>query len=598
MKKEQPESPGTFRKIGLGGAVAVALAALAGIGVSVLASDSGPVPAGGNKLAADRPAPAAAAPVALASPAAAPAAAAPFPAMSMPGMLQAALPATPADQSNARAQAEAARKARLAEYEKIEMAADFVPASADGSTDNPPFARIRLPEFSNGGQAIALLGKDLPAVAAWYGMSADALSHLLLTDNSVHLDRKGRIVHIDEGVPGTAAGSTATAATVSASTAPYPLDQTFKLHTKPDSTRVLFLDFNGQGQYPAFSLDGTPATFSDAERLLIQKAWLRVAEDYAAFDVDVTTEAPAVPSGKIGATVLITPQSSTAGGYAYLNSFTRFAPGAATAFCFPNNLANSEKPIGECISHELGHTLGLQHQGTAGSAYYGGQGDGLTGWAPIMGVSYYKNLSQWAKGEYKGATNKEDAYAVMSRQGLKPRTDDHGNSIALASALTSVSANGYANLSGSGVIESPLDTDMFGFAAGAGQLTLKVAAASLGADLDVALQLFDASGKLLASGNPATELDAGISVLLAQPGMYYLSVKGSGKGDPLTTGYSNYGSIGRYSISGTAALTSYAAAAAPVVVVVKASSSVGTGTPAVKFDGSASTAAGATKGRP
>ncbi|MET3131361.1 hypothetical protein AAKU55_001623 [Oxalobacteraceae bacterium GrIS 1.11] len=517
--------------------------------------------------------------------------ASPAPLPTPSGARQQSLPALALVPARASA-AVADSKARLADYEKMEMAADFVPASADGATDNPPFAHISLREFSSGQRAIDLLGRDLAPVANWYGMTADSLSHLLLTDSSVHLDRKGRIVHIDEGIAAgaTAAGAPTVATGVTTVASPFPLDQTFLLHSKADSSRVLFLNFKGQGANPSFSLDKSPATYSDAERLMIQNIWLRVVEDYAAFDVDITTEAPAIPAGKIGATVLITPQSSTAGGYAYLNSFAKFAAGAAPAFCFPNNLANSEKPIAECISHEAGHTLGLQHQGNAASAYYGGQGDGITGWAPIMGVSYYKNLSQWAKGEYSGANNKEDAYAVMLRQGLHPRADDHGNTIATASALLSKSANGLANLSASGVIETPTDVDMFSFVAGSGPLSLKVAAAAIGADLDVSLELLDASGKVLASANPLAELNAGISVNIALPGTYYLSVKGTGNGDPLKTGYSNYGSIGQYSISGTAALV----VITPPTLTVKASASRGSGSLAVAFSGAATAASGAT----
>lgn len=30
---------------------------------------------------------------------------------------------------------------------------------------------------------------------------------------------------------------------------------------------------------------------------------------------------------------------------------------------------------------------------------------GANGWAPIMGVGYYQELTQWSKGEYAGANN-------------------------------------------------------------------------------------------------------------------------------------------------------------------------------------------------
>ena len=46
------------------------------------------------------------------------------------------------------------------------------------------------------------------------------------------------------------------------------------------------------GDAPAWRLDGDAATFNDAERDAIQSIWQRVAEDYAPFDVDVTTAGP------------------------------------------------------------------------------------------------------------------------------------------------------------------------------------------------------------------------------------------------------------------------------------------------------------------
>jgi len=456
-----------------------------------------------------------------------------------------------------------------------EMPADFIPANAEGSTDNAPFGRIFLPALSNGQQAIDALGRDLPAVAAWYGKSSGELAELLRTDATVYVDRKGRLLFVDSGVPPVAAsmnadthasasaarpavmeaGDVATVGVPSTSGAPFPLDQTFALHSRSSSSRVIFLNFKGEGSKPAFSLDKVPGTFNDAEKAMIQKIWLRVAEDYSPFDVDITTEAPASVTGKTGVTILITNQTSDAGGYAYLNSFSALKVSPAPAFCFQNKLANAEKPIAECVSHELGHTLGLHHQSTASVTYYGGAGDGETGWAPIMGVSYYKNLTQWAKGEYAGATNTEDAYAVMKKQGLAPRADDHGNTADKADPLVRKETNGLANLSSTGVIETPTDVDVFSFVAGAGDLNLAVTPSNWSGNLDVALELRDAGGKTLGTSNPATTLGASITTRITTPGTYYLFVKGTGKGDPRNGGYSNYGSIGQYSVTGTAALT-------------------------------------------
>jgi hypothetical protein len=66
-------------------------------------------------------------------------------------------------------------------------------------------------------------------------------------------------------------------------------------------------------------------------------------------------------------------------------------------------------------SHEAGHNVGLGHDGTASVGYCQGHG----AWAPIMGVGYYRGISQWSKGEYAGANNTEDDHAVIGSHGSR-----------------------------------------------------------------------------------------------------------------------------------------------------------------------------------
>ena len=92
-------------------------------------------------------------------------------------------------------------------------------------------------------------------------------------------------------------------------TAPFPLEDTFFLHSVPGATKTIYLDFDGfltrNTQWnidfslpniltPAFDLDGDLLTFSDSERYSIQSIWERVAEDFRPFKVDVTTEDPGI----------------------------------------------------------------------------------------------------------------------------------------------------------------------------------------------------------------------------------------------------------------------------------------------------------------
>ena len=475
----------------------------------------------------------------------------------------------------------------------------------------PPFPQLTLPDRASGGQrAIDSLGTRLPEVAAWYGKSADEFKAMLLKDRTLRLDRRGRLFVVDEldqPLPATPAPAASTGA-LDGSLA--PLEQTFLLHSRPGAKRTIHLNFKGatltntawngsSGSITAlpFDLDGMPYSFSTAELQRIQYIWQRVAEDYSAFDVDVTTEA--VPLDQItrsgsadtvfGTTVLITQRTGvyncSCGGVAYVGIFDDTSDFHKPALVFYDALGSgNEKYVAEAISHEAGHNMGLGHDGYSGGGYYQGHGSGATGWAPIMGVGYYQSLVQWSKGEYATANNVQDDYAVMQSNGLPLRADDHGNTAGTATVLSGAGSNGVTDLSASGVIERPTDVDTFAFSAGAGTATFSIAPAARSANLDAWVTLRDAAGTLLASVNPVDALGASFSVTLPSAGAYYLSVQGAGKGDPLGTGYTNYGSVGHYGVSASVPASG---SQAPVGVIT-ASTLRGTAPLTVSFSGAGS----------
>jgi hypothetical protein len=371
------------------------------------------------------------------------------------------------------------------------------------------------------------------------------------------------------------------------------LAHTFFLHSSPTATKTIYLDFNGHTttrtswnnrlsgislETPAFSTDADTSKFSDAELERIQYIWQRVAEDFAPFNVDVTTEhlgeeALANAGGKDtewGTRVAIGGSNKDwygggAGGVAYINVFGMASAGPA--FVFAQNLGNGgEKYVAEAISHEIGHTLGLCHDGCPPAAYYKGHGGkGKTGWAPIMGIAYDKPVSQWSKGEYSGANMQQDDIETIAsaRNGFGFRPDDFGDTIAHAKPLTGPS------LSQFGIITTRKDTDCFAFTTGAGKINISIASATeawvrdAAADsysstvlvgrspnLDIAAMLYSADGTLIATSNPPNGLSANFGNKLAA-GTYYLMIDGVGFGDPLTNGYSDYGSLGGYLVSGS-----------------------------------------------
>jgi PKD repeat protein len=442
----------------------------------------------------------------------------------------------------------------------------------------PAFPQLNLPERKSQGQrAIDLLGERLPDVAAWYGKSPNEFRALLLQDRRLKIDQRGRLFVEDEleaPLPVTPASS---AASGSLTGTLAPLDQTFLLHSRPGASRTIYLNFRGaqisntawNGSASTltalpFDTDGIPYSNSTAELERIQYIWQRVVEDYAPFDVDVTTELP--PADRLtrsgstdtvfGTTVVITSRSGvyscSCGGVAYIGIFDDTSDYYKPALVFYDALgAGNEKYVAEAISHEAGHNMALLHDGYSGGSYYSGQGSGVTGWAPIMGVGYYQPLVQWSKGEYATANNVQDDYLVMSNNGLPLRADDHGSTLATATPLSGASASGITPLATEGVIERPSDVDVFSFASGAGTLSFNLAPAARAANLDALIELRNDAGTLLASANPVDALAAALSWTAPSAGTYYLSVQGVGKGDPLTTGYTDYGSLGQYALTGS-----------------------------------------------
>ncbi len=472
-----------------------------------------------------------------------------------------------------------------------------------------PFPSFELPDRSQGDRAISRLANRLPDVAAWYGMSVPQFTRLMREDRTAWLDRKGRVLFQEEiQLPLQTVTSPLTADPLSPSLEPY--DQTFRLHSRAGARRTVYLNFvgatltntawNSNGNTITampFDLDGVPYSFSNAELERIQYIWKRVAESYSLFDVDVTTEPP--PADKLtrssssddtfGTTVLITQRSfysCSCGGVAYLSVFDDVGDFYKPALVFYDALGGgNEKYVADAIAHEAGHNMGLGHDGTSTSGYYTGHGSGATGWAPIMGVGYYQQLVQWSKGEYAGANNTQDDYVVMQNTGLPIRPDDHGDAIAAATAMPSSTANGVTTFSGSGVIERQSDVDFFSFAAGAGSVTVNVSPAPRGPMLDALATLRNSAGSILATSNPTESLPATLTANITTPGTYYVSVDGVGKGDPLTAGFTDYGSVGQYVVS----VTTQATASQPPTAVLSATPTSGTAPLTVNFNAAGST---------
>lgn len=350
-----------------------------------------------------------------------------------------------------------------------------------------------------------------------------------------------------------------------------PLADTFTLESNPDADKTIYLDFLGgdytnsawgnQGVVKPFSMDSDATTnFSDTELTNIQAIWQSVAEDYAAFDVNVTTRdlgADALNRSSsadsvYGVPVVITDRNNWqdanhAGGVAYVGSFANVEDHVRRpAWVFTTGVY-PWKGVAEAAAHEAGHTLGLSHDGTSSTGYYGGSNP----WAPIMGVGYYQPITQWSTGEYADANNKQDDISIIaSYTGL--RADDFGDTAALATSLGDGATT-------RGRIGTRADVDAFKFLAGR-TTKLTVSSPSYSPNLDVKVTILDSAGKVVATLDPASAytsrsaasgLDATWDLTLGSiVDSYTALVDGVGHGDPAVAGgYSDYASLGEYQIS-------------------------------------------------
>src|SRR6185369_9271555 len=100
-----------------------------------------------------------------------------------------------------------------------------------------------------------------------------------------------------------------------------------------------------------------------------------------------------------------------------------------------------------------------------------------------------------------------------------------------------------------GVTSGNNDVDFYVFTVGAGVVSINASPASVSPNLDILLQLLDSAGTVVASSNPDTDLNAAVTYAAAT-GTYYIKIQGTGRGVVLADGYSSYGSIGHYSLSG------------------------------------------------
>jgi hypothetical protein len=333
------------------------------------------------------------------------------------------------------------------------------------------------------------------------------------------------------------------------------------LPSAPANTPTILLDFDG------YAVSGTSwnyngpfvcqaATLSTAQ---ITEIFNRVAEDYRPFKINITTEdakynaAPATKRMRVLLTITSSWYGNGAGGVSFIGSFTW---GDDTpCFVFTALLNNNVKFIAEAASHEAGHSLGLYHQAVYDancnyvSDYNSGTGSGEIGWAPIMGVGYYRNFTIWHTGPNPDGCNQIQSdldIITAAANGITYRTDDHNSGFSQATIETFTNNQFTAQ----GIIERNTDQDMFKFTMPAmGRFVLNaipynVGTGNSGSDLDMQVTLFNNAQTQLNVYNPGTLLSSVVDTVL-NAGTYYFRVEG--KGNMYAPAYA---SLGSYSLQG------------------------------------------------
>lgn len=424
-----------------------------------------------------------------------------------------------------------------------------------------------------GQDAIDMLGDQFNNVAATLHYDPATLKHRLLTDSTYRIDKNGKLFVAEEIPSNKSLYSQNTLSTMPFNGNPYTL------HSKKGSSKVIYIDTNGFNpvgtvwgsvNYKVKNFIKWKSTPSD-----IYTVWTLIAKTFEAFDVDVTTEEPSNESliksstddANYGIRVVITDmplgEVCYCGGLAYVGVVNNIVEPPSTineyepALVFTDGLGYDTMAIAAVSAHEIGHNLGLLHDGINDQDYY----QGKSVWGPIMGAPYTANYTQWSKGDYEGATNHEDDISIIN-QNFPTRADDVPNDFDNAPALEQ---SGLNIKQFTGIIESERDRDMFTFVTNGGDVTFTIGVPiihthSMWTDdaivrstiLNTRLTIYDENKTVVMThlGELNAQYNHTITANLLK-GKYYLMIQGDELIYRDTQLFPAYSSIGQYSLTGS-----------------------------------------------
>jgi PKD repeat protein len=465
-------------------------------------------------------------------------------------------------------------------------------------------------------------------IARWYGWSKDQfLNELNLNvdggGSDIRLDADGRLFVVERGIPGSLP---------TPKQKPYHLgpEAAYTFESKPGASKTIYLSFdnarlegtrwsrNSALVLPGFSLDLTQPGNAGGEHDRSKQEVFRilqiagvVAEDFAPFDVNVTTKRPP-PDTLVRANAQDTQYGTTVHVYtergmrcacdtvrAYIRSFGEQDEALKPILINSHWLLNGDaNVVAGAISYAIGHAMGLRRDTEImfpDAPIQGYQLKFTESWAPIMGDYRSATVRQFSKSEDLPATKNldesEDEIKVLVRNGLPIRPDDYGGDRFRAKDVPltldgAASTNQMIEQHGAtvqGIIERTLDADVFHIVSDSGRIEASVTPSDYGPNANLELALTNSDGVPLVKVNPLDSAGASLSHTVTA-GSYYISVRGAGAGEA-TSNNSTYGSLGGYKLSIAAPPSSLKG---PNAVLTASAESIQANQP-VTFDASGST---------
>ncbi len=354
------------------------------------------------------------------------------------------------------------------------------------------------------------------------------------------------------------------------------------LESKPNAPVSVFLAFNGgflpdgspllgtrafgtgQRGISPYDSNGDLFTFTQTELDEMAQIWARVAEDFAPFDVNVTTVRPANLNDREAMQIIIGDDGDiygdpTSPGVALFGAFSD-ALQPNTALTFSENIqqgaASDAQHIAFRVSAAAATMLSLDRhpQYSPAGVELNPEDPGTVEVGPILGAPLGSLRDIWTNApDSTSSQNFQNDLNIITdlvTNGITYRLDDHGNTIPFSTRMSIGPGDDVI----SGIIETNDDVDVFRFNTLDAMAVISVKGLDLisqypgvtnpGSNLDPVLELLDGAGVVLATHDAAAangspnSLTATISRNLAA-GTYFIRVSNRAE----------YGNLGQYTVT-------------------------------------------------